>query len=215
MVCLSLFGRQVRPQHHRHGHHSESSPPVNENDRREYVSKVLVVKHVIRQEPSSDEEEQSTSTAEEQSSSEHEIQEVEEKPIHLLRQSYIKRLKSNLILSDADELDATRDSTKEPWMCAICLNAYEIGEEICWSKNSHCRHVFHHECIEEWLLKHDNCPCCREDYLASEDADHEEETKTEHVLEHSNNRSHDVENPPERGRRGPDRQHSLELDIIY
>jgi hypothetical protein len=174
---------------------------MNEKDRREYVSKVLVVKHVIRQEeqkePAEEDEEESTASAADRSSSEHE-EEVEKKPMHVLP-SYIRRFKSNLVLSDhhAGDLDhhiRTRDSTKkEPGKCAICLNPYEVGEEICWSRNPDCLHLFHHECIKEWLLQHDHCPCCRADYLASKDG--HEETKKVHA-ENSNSSSDDLDTPP-------------------
>jgi hypothetical protein len=191
-ICLS----RARPRH-QHGYapyvHLESSSPMNEKDRREYVSKVLVVKHVIRQEEqqgsSGEDKEESTSSTADRSSSEHE-EEVEEKPMHVLP-SYIRRFKSNLILSDhaADDLGhtRTRDSTKkERWACVICLNPYEIGEEICWSQNPDCLHLFHHGCIEEWLLQHDHCPCCRADYLASEDGH----------AENFNSSSEDLGTPP-------------------
>ena len=55
-------------------------------------------------------------------------------------------------------------------VCAICLNEYEDGEEICWSSNRKCNHVFHHSCIAEWLLQHDECPYCRKAYLVDDDA---------------------------------------------
>mmetsp|Transcript_26457 Transcript_26457/g.39141 ORF Transcript_26457/g.39141 Transcript_26457/m.39141 type:complete len:299 (+) Transcript_26457:119-1015(+) len=53
-------------------------------------------------------------------------------------------------------------------MCAICLSNYEIGEEIVWSTNQLCEHVFHVECIERWLMKQRGlplCPCCRADFV--------------------------------------------------
>jgi hypothetical protein len=43
--------------------------------------------------------------------------------------------------------------------CAICLADYTHGEPIQCSKN--CQHVFHAECIMDWLVKHQDCPCCR------------------------------------------------------
>lgn len=50
--------------------------------------------------------------------------------------------------------------------CAICLVEYQDGDEISWSHNSSCGHAFHHDCIIEWLLTRDECPCCRRDYLS-------------------------------------------------
>jgi hypothetical protein len=86
--------------------------------------------------------------------------------------------------------------------CSICLNEYVEGDEICWSRNRSCNHVFHRECILEvrceiislasskglwnlstnyglfvllcfiilqWLLRHDDCPCCRHNFLNTDD----------------------------------------------
>ena len=44
--------------------------------------------------------------------------------------------------------------------CAICLHAFEIGENI--SKGRVCGHFFHTECLDPWLLKKTSCPYCRE-----------------------------------------------------
>ena len=57
--------------------------------------------------------------------------------------------------------------------CAICMEEYQDGDEIGWSHNEHCTHFFHRKCIHEWLMTHDECPCCRNLYLAF--ADDEEE----------------------------------------
>jgi len=46
--------------------------------------------------------------------------------------------------------------------CSICLNSYDPGQIICLSKNPRCNHVFHQDCIEEWLKDHSDCPLCRE-----------------------------------------------------
>eukprot|EP00567_Pseudictyota_dubia_P018095 CAMPEP_0197436886 /NCGR_PEP_ID=MMETSP1175-20131217/4238_1 /TAXON_ID=1003142 /ORGANISM="Triceratium dubium, Strain CCMP147" /LENGTH=264 /DNA_ID=CAMNT_0042966277 /DNA_START=260 /DNA_END=1054 /DNA_ORIENTATION=+ len=49
--------------------------------------------------------------------------------------------------------------------CPICMVEYEEGDTICWSPNPECTHAFHWECISQWLLKHDECPQCRNNYL--------------------------------------------------
>ena len=50
--------------------------------------------------------------------------------------------------------------------CSICLEEFKNGDKICQSPN--CSHIFHvHGCMEEWLLRHDDCPCCRRIYLRS------------------------------------------------
>lgn len=45
--------------------------------------------------------------------------------------------------------------------CSICLLSYNPGQTICLAKNPLCKHVFHHDCIEEWLKDHSDCPLCR------------------------------------------------------
>lgn len=49
--------------------------------------------------------------------------------------------------------------------CSICFQNYDVGDDICWSKNENCKHCFHVNCITSWLMKHENCPLCRENYL--------------------------------------------------
>ncbi len=36
--------------------------------------------------------------------------------------------------------------------CAICLMDYEPSERISWSSNPECTHVFHEDCVVNWLV---------------------------------------------------------------
>jgi hypothetical protein len=50
--------------------------------------------------------------------------------------------------------------------CAICLSQFKPQQLVCESNNSSCRHIFHKDCMVDWLTKlHDDCPMCREVYL--------------------------------------------------
>jgi hypothetical protein len=50
--------------------------------------------------------------------------------------------------------------------CAICLSHFKPQELVCKSNNLSCQHVFHKDCMVDWLMKRkDNCPMCREVYL--------------------------------------------------
>ncbi len=60
---------------------------------------------------------------------------------------------------------ASSGSLYSPTSCAICIDRYSKGDEIAWSFNEKCHHAFHLDCILDWLMKHDECPLCRMDYL--------------------------------------------------
>ncbi|KAK8644334.1 hypothetical protein V6N13_123644 [Hibiscus sabdariffa] len=42
--------------------------------------------------------------------------------------------------------------------CSICLEGYEVDEEV---REMPCNHFFHSGCIEKWLRIHGSCPICR------------------------------------------------------
>lgn len=67
--------------------------------------------------------------------------------------------------SDLNDIEDEDDDDDDRPMCAICVVAYEAGDVICWSKNDQCHHCFHKECIQQWLLLHEDCPCCRLPFL--------------------------------------------------
>jgi hypothetical protein len=51
--------------------------------------------------------------------------------------------------------------------CAICLCEFKPEQLVCASNNVSCQHVFHKDCIVDWLVKQteNTCPMCREVYL--------------------------------------------------
>lgn len=54
--------------------------------------------------------------------------------------------------------------------CPICLEAFEVGESVGWSKIlPNCVHAFHTGCIQHWLLHKSGCPCCRSKFIDSND----------------------------------------------
>ena len=58
-------------------------------------------------------------------------------------------------------LPITANISSSDQFCNICLEEYMVGEDIGWSKNDSCHHVFHKKCILEWLVQHQDCPICR------------------------------------------------------
>jgi len=53
--------------------------------------------------------------------------------------------------------------------CPICCETYVNGDDVAWSRNEHCWHAYHTDCILEWLLKHDDCPICRNGFGLDQD----------------------------------------------
>mmetsp|Transcript_3241 Transcript_3241/g.7577 ORF Transcript_3241/g.7577 Transcript_3241/m.7577 type:complete len:300 (-) Transcript_3241:471-1370(-) len=45
-------------------------------------------------------------------------------------------------------------------VCMVCMDGYRHGDVVCKTR---CAHVFHKECVEEWMKKHNRCPLCRND----------------------------------------------------
>lgn len=50
--------------------------------------------------------------------------------------------------------------TDENNECAICLEKFEVGHKLSWSRTKNC-HIYHEQCLFTWLMKNDCCPCCR------------------------------------------------------
>ena len=92
-------------------------------------------------------------------------------PRHLTIESDID-VESNMADSDVDSIDDNDDngvaSPKAYPSCAICLERFHDGEDICSAQHKECPHEFHLECLFPWLLKSQDCPCCRRDYLSIE-----------------------------------------------
>ena len=59
--------------------------------------------------------------------------------------------------------------------CPVCLSGYQSGDEVSWSTNTACEHLFHKDCIHAWLLKHYDCPMCRNTFLPEEESEEGEE----------------------------------------
>ena len=54
-------------------------------------------------------------------------------------------------------------------VCAICCCEYGVNEELCWSQDPRCVHVFHKSCMDEWIVDHDECPFCASTWNAVTD----------------------------------------------
>jgi len=51
--------------------------------------------------------------------------------------------------------------------CVICLENFERGDEVFHSR--YCEHIYHADCICEWLERDTACPCCRVEMVTLDD----------------------------------------------
>jgi hypothetical protein len=78
-------------------------------------------------------------------------QESEDKP-HPVTPSLLEVISSWASPSSKDE-------------CCICLDEYIPGETISMAKTPECKHLFHRDCVLEWMKTNDFCPLCRTDLI--------------------------------------------------
>jgi hypothetical protein len=66
----------------------------------------------------------------------------------------------------------TKDTGEDTPLCAICLDAFQDGDEL---RNLNCSHCFHRKCVDIWLLGtlsvdielNGTCPTCRRNAASS------------------------------------------------
>ena len=55
-------------------------------------------------------------------------------------------------ITDTSRLDS------EKRKCVICMEEYIQGDNAIYLP---CFHLYHEDCIREWLQNHDTCPVCK------------------------------------------------------
>ena len=77
-------------------------------------------------------------------------------------------------------------------VCTICLCPYEDGDQISWSTEESCQHAFHTDCIIPWLAKKEEpkCPICRQEFCATPNVSHMEDSAFDFDLERENSFLH-------------------------
>ena len=86
---------------------------------------------------------------------------IEQRPANGLTREWLQQLYTCSIahLSEQDCLEKTGMAVEQLQQtnCSICLEEGFVGE-ICILP---CKHVFHKECIDDWLQRRPTCPSCR------------------------------------------------------
>lgn len=168
MLCITLLARKY-DNCERHRQNSQERTARVANERRNRIATSLIIKHVLQKndvEPDENTPKEMMVPLEEVMSEQEDPAVMQMSPssssVHIRQ---VPRLKSDLVISDTDDDGTTMDSTRQPWICAICLVPYKVGDEICWTQNPACIHAFHHGCIEQWLSRRHDCPVCRAAYM--------------------------------------------------
>jgi hypothetical protein len=66
-----------------------------------------------------------------------------------------------------EEPEDSKDDADHERVCCICLGEYEEGCSLL--TGSSCVHKFHYDCSMVWLLRHDDCPYCRNHLVSPKD----------------------------------------------
>ncbi|KAK8896083.1 hypothetical protein M9Y10_013974 [Tritrichomonas musculus] len=74
--------------------------------------------------------------------------------IHVVK----KKMRPNVPVTKLDPRVVTDDEIKSGLECPICISEFKKGDIIAELK---CSHLFHKDCVAEWVKKHPTCPVCR------------------------------------------------------
>jgi len=78
--------------------------------------------------------------------------------------------------------DQNIEEDDEEHVCVVCLDSFQVGDVICYSRFSkECHHVYHAECVQPWFegKRMDDCPCCRCKVILEEPPIKAESVKTD------------------------------------
>jgi len=61
------------------------------------------------------------------------------------------------VMDQGDDLQ----EDNEDMTCTICLEPFEAGQDLSFSRGLKCHHCFHRDCLVPWMMRNDDCPMCR------------------------------------------------------
>jgi hypothetical protein len=73
--------------------------------------------------------------------------------------THVEKAEEEDIPSQGNKNQSVRHQDRDS-NCAICRKEYQVSQEICWSRDPLCNHVFHRVCMEEWIVDNNECPLC-------------------------------------------------------
>ena len=78
--------------------------------------------------------------------------------------SVIKEIKKNIneCRIEHNLLEKINNNEIDGYSCPICLEEFKESKNI---RKLKCKHIFHKNCIKEWLEKENTCPNCRKNII--------------------------------------------------
>ena len=74
--------------------------------------------------------------------------------IHVVK----RKMKPNVPVTNLEPREITDTELKSGLECPICISEFAKGDVVAELK---CGHIFHTDCVSEWVKKHPTCPVCR------------------------------------------------------
>ena len=145
MNFFSLFGPNIYSSNHENA--SENSRPSSQNVLSTIFSSEIqeLMTQVLNQPSSTTQETQTTETAQ----TEDDLIYFETSPVNTGLPLSLLNSRTTLAVK-TDDVEST---------CVICHN--NIEKNSIYRKINQCEHMFHVQCIDEWLQSNSTCPVCR------------------------------------------------------
>ena len=74
-----------------------------------------------------------------------------------MRRQTMSNLDQDKINKNLPSMRCTQEYSGE--CCTICLEDFTVGDHL---RKMNCDHIFHKDCIDDWLIRNNSCPICRE-----------------------------------------------------
>ena len=84
---------------------------------------------------------------------------------HRMLHRMLSQSKTNILgNASSSGLDSSKRRQVRP-DCKLCDIEFRGGDNVCESSNPRCSHMFHQNCINDWLQYQNTCPSCSETFV--------------------------------------------------
>lgn len=71
-----------------------------------------------------------------------------------------RNLRSRSQLETPITIDLNTEGGRDSASCTICQEEFAPGEKVCVLPR--CKHMFHEDCLRDWIMSKGTCPLCRD-----------------------------------------------------